>query len=324
LEAEKGEAKELSPDWIFSNPDNPRLIFTQSKMDTLLDSIREKGILVPLNVYQEGSKKYVLIDGERRWRCAKRLNMLTVPTYVLPEPRTRIEYILRMFTIHKVKEDWKLMPTALKLKDVLSEMPDKTDKEIAELTGLAQATVKRCKDLLSLPEKYQKLLLKEEGKEERDVTLTEDFFLEMMRATRSIKKFEPSLYEKYSEKGLIDGFVKKLQSGNLKNITDFRKVPKLISASRRGVAPQRIEKTLDRLIKEPTFTIEEAYQNVAEPVFAVAGIVRHCRTLIEELHTLKRNPKEIKASEDFVNTLHALKSSIDESLRLLVRKKSVK
>jgi ParB/RepB/Spo0J family partition protein len=321
LEAEKAEAKELPPDLIFRNEDNPRLIFIQSKLDTLMENIRQKGILVPLNIYRESEKKYVLIDGERRWRCAKRLNMPTVPTYVLPRPGTRIEYILNMFTIHNVKEDWKLMPTALKLKEILVEMPDQSDKQIAELTGVAPATIKRCKDLLSLPQKYQKLLLKEEAKEERDVTLTEDFFLEMMRATRSIKKFEPRLYEKYTEKGLIDSFVKKLRSGNLKNITDFRKVPKLISASRQGIPPEKIEKTLERLIREPKFTIVEAYEEVAEPVFAVAGIVKRCRTLIEELHTLKRNAKQAKMSEDVVNTLKELRSSIDESLHFLLKKK---
>ena len=320
LETEKGEAKELQPDVIFRNKDNPRLIFIQSKLDTLLENIRKRGILVPLNVYQENAKKYVLIDGERRWRCAKRLNMPTVPAYVLPRPGTRIEYILRMFTIHNVREDWKLMPTALKLKEILAEMPDQSDKQIAELTGVTQATIKRCKDLLSLPQKYQKLLLKEEGKEERDVTLTEDFFLEMMRATRSIKKFEPRLYEQYTEKGLIDGFVKKLRSGNLKNITAFRKVPKLISASHQGVPSEKIEKTLERLIDEPKFTIEEAYESVAEPVFAVAGIVKHCRTLIEELHSLKRNAKQAKMSEDVVNMLNELKLSIDESLNFLKKK----
>jgi len=321
LETEKAGAKELSPDLVFRNKDNPRLIFIQSKLDTLLENIRQKGILVPLNVYQENEKKYVLIDGERRWRCAKRLNMPTVPTYVLPKPGSRMEYILNMFTIHNVREDWKLMPTALKLKEILAEMPDQSDKQIAELTGVTQATIKRCKDLLSLPQKYQKLLLKEEAKEERDITLTEDFFLEMMRATRSIKKFEPRLYKKYTEKGLIDGFVKKLRSGNLKNITDFRKVPKLISASHQGILPEKIEKTLERLVEEPKFTIQEAFEDVAEPVFAVAGIVKHCRTLIEELRTLKRNARAAKMSEDVVNSLNELKSSIDESLHFLLKRK---
>jgi hypothetical protein len=173
-----------------------------------------------------------------------------------------------------------------------------------------------------LPKKYQNLLLREESKEEEDrsVTLTEDFFLEMMRATRSIKKFEPRLYEKYSEKGLIDGFVNKLTSGNLKNITDFRKVPKLIAASRQGISPQKVERVIERLIEEQKFTIQEAYEDVAEPVFAIAGIVKHCKALIGELQTLKRNAKEAKKSEEVVPALQELASLIDQSLHLLKKK----
>src|SRR5687767_4944154 len=59
--------KELKP-----NPQNPRRIFDQAPLETLRESIRANGILVPLTVYLEKrTKQHYILDGERRWRCAE-------------------------------------------------------------------------------------------------------------------------------------------------------------------------------------------------------------------------------------------------------------
>src|ERR1700681_1121552 len=108
--------QEVDPDRIAPNPDNPRLIFREAEMNTLLESISEVGIKVPLSVYREG-QRLVLIDGERRWRCAKKLNLKVVPVIVQPTP-SKLENLLTMFNIHNVRVDWDLMPAALKLKEV--------------------------------------------------------------------------------------------------------------------------------------------------------------------------------------------------------------
>lgn len=76
-----GTLRQISPDDIDRNPDNPRLIFRQQEMESLLVSIDRHGIQVPIAVYREG-KTYRLIDGERRWRCAKKLNLKTIPALV--------------------------------------------------------------------------------------------------------------------------------------------------------------------------------------------------------------------------------------------------
>src|SRR4051794_1824555 len=108
--------QEISPDIIRSNPDNPRLIFREDEMSQLLESIRQVGIRVPLSVYPDG-RHYTLIDGERRWRCARKLNLKTVPVIAQPKP-AKLENILMMFNIHNVRVDWDLMPMALKLHEV--------------------------------------------------------------------------------------------------------------------------------------------------------------------------------------------------------------
>src|SRR4051794_37212956 len=88
---------EVEPDAIRKNPDNPRMIFREQEMIELLDSIARTGIQVPLTVYED--RGYVILDGERRWRCAKRLNLKRVPCIIHPKP-SKLENLLMMFNIH--------------------------------------------------------------------------------------------------------------------------------------------------------------------------------------------------------------------------------
>lgn len=151
----------LTPDSISPNPDNPRLIFREEEMQQLLDSISKVGIKVPLSVYRDDGK-YVLVDGERRWRCARKLNLKEVPAIVQPKPGP-LENILTMFNIHNVRVDWDLMPMALKLgqvRDMLAEEGQPSSpRDLAGLSGVSLPTVRRALELLELPKRYQRLLL---------------------------------------------------------------------------------------------------------------------------------------------------------------------
>ena len=55
-EGKKSEVDNLEPDKITRNDDNPRIIFYENKMDILKNSIKDHGILVPLTVFDNGSK----------------------------------------------------------------------------------------------------------------------------------------------------------------------------------------------------------------------------------------------------------------------------
>jgi ParB family chromosome partitioning protein len=153
----ESKADRIDTGLVDTNPENPRLIFNEKEELTLLQSIDEVGILVPLIVFYDKPGRFTLLDGERRLRCAKRLNLETIPVNIIQKP-DKIENILRMFNIHNIREQWKLMPTALKLKVLMEDarFKEKSMKEVARLTGLSVSTVSRCIDLLDLPEKYQK------------------------------------------------------------------------------------------------------------------------------------------------------------------------
>lgn len=111
--------KKLSPDEISPNPHNPRLHFDEETMAELRTSITKVGILVPITVFENPDKdpkeKYILLDGERRWRCAKELDLEAIPANVVDQPADVAQNLIYMFNIHHFREEWDLYAIALKL-----------------------------------------------------------------------------------------------------------------------------------------------------------------------------------------------------------------
>ncbi len=60
---------------ILPNPEQPRKDFDD--LDSLVESIRDVGLLQPVTVERLG-EDYVLIDGERRWRAHKKLGLAEI------------------------------------------------------------------------------------------------------------------------------------------------------------------------------------------------------------------------------------------------------
>lgn len=312
----KGEVATLETDSIDPNPENPRLIFNEKEMMTLLQSIDEVGVLVPLIVYPEKGR-YTLLDGERRLRCARRLNLKTVPVNIIAKP-DKIENILRMFNIHNIREKWKLMPTALKLKIIVEDksFEGKSKKEIARLTGLSVTTVDRCLELLDLPYNCQEMILEYYNKgEPSDFKFTEDFFLEMDRAIKSIKKFHKDTYDKYSRHGIINRFIEKRKANAITDVIDFRIIPEIIGATRKGAPEEEVKQELIRLLDDTNYTIEDAYKKVAEPVIKAKTIEDLCNELIEQItDTSKERIQSFARRENFKKLLSNLRGTIDSTL----------
>ena len=105
-----------------ANPHNPRMLFDRDDLHILRESIDRVGILVPLTVYREKSTgNYVILDGQRRWMCAQDVGLKNIPVNEVAEP-TLVQNIVTMFQIHKLRKDWELMPTALKLELLMREL----------------------------------------------------------------------------------------------------------------------------------------------------------------------------------------------------------
>jgi ParB family chromosome partitioning protein len=80
-EVDPSSAKDLLVDEISPNRMQPRNFFNDNKLEELVASIKEHGILQPV-VVQKADSGYELIVGERRWRASKKLGLKKIPAVI--------------------------------------------------------------------------------------------------------------------------------------------------------------------------------------------------------------------------------------------------
>jgi ParB family transcriptional regulator, chromosome partitioning protein len=76
--------REISIDQIVRNPSQPRRRFDETDLQTLADSIATHGVLQPLLLrpLEDGTGRYEIVAGERRWRAAQLAGLHQVPALV--------------------------------------------------------------------------------------------------------------------------------------------------------------------------------------------------------------------------------------------------
>src|SRR5437762_12381135 len=68
-------------EFLKPNPRNPRRNFSETELDELAASVRERGVIQPIVVrpVRGSADAYEVIAGERRWRAAQRAGQRDVP-----------------------------------------------------------------------------------------------------------------------------------------------------------------------------------------------------------------------------------------------------
>jgi len=308
---DKSEVEMIPTDLIRRNPENPRMIFDEAKMEILRESIHSVGILVPFIVYKDTEPgRYVLLDGERRWICAQNLNLPEVPANVIPTP-TRLENILRMFNIHNVREAWTITETAWKLNSIIELVENKTGKRPTEkilitLTGLTISGIRRCKKLLSFPDEFQKMV--QAGR------IKSDFFIEMRSSIDGIKRKFPDIFEKKKERGIIEHFIDMLEDkpSRLENVTDFRFLKRTLDADKKGADIHRIRNAIDRLFQDKDITLPSLYNESVGSFYESFSLEKKCIDLARDLEPL--DTRSIEKKDSLVEALRKLRKAIDQTL----------
>ena len=194
-------------------------------------SIDRHGIQVPLTVYRDG-EGYRLIDGERRWRCALKLNLRTVPALVQDKP-SELENLLLMYNIHALREQWDYYTIASKLRRIIDLFESEhghepNEVELSDETGLTRGQIRRCRLLLDLPDRFKEMLLKELQLPKPQQKLSEDLFIEMERSLKTVMNRIPEYGERVDE--IRDVLVEKFRDGRIHAVTDFRQLSKIATA----------------------------------------------------------------------------------------------
>ncbi|MEW6910654.1 ParB/RepB/Spo0J family partition protein [Trueperella pyogenes] len=273
--------QELNVSDVEPNAQNPRLDFPQDELDKLTDSIDLEGVLVPIVVYRKGDK-YVLVDGERRFRCARDLGHHKIPAVITTE-RSEREVLQQMFNIHLIREPWRDIPTALALQRLAEEIHDMegrdpNDSELRDLTGLSIERVRQLRYVVTLPEEWQDYI--------RAGTIPLNFFWELKRnVIDALRSNRPDILNEYGEDRVRSAFVRKRLDQVLTDTVSLRHVSSIIKfaaqdAASNGTGSSKLDDTIRELIETPEATIDDAYEDTVQMMVEVDKLERRTLNMV--------------------------------------------
>jgi len=289
------QVKLLSPNELLRNKENPRLIFREEELKALEESIAHQGILVPLTVYADGDK-YFILDGERRWRCATSLALSKVPVIIQPKP-DKLQNLMMMFAIHNARKDWDPLPTALKLEELEKEFRRRhgrlpNESELGGIASLRRGEVRRLKKLLALPLSYRDELLQELEKPRSQQIITVDHVIETTKGAESLRKL--NIINVDEEETLRRSILSKFRTKIINNTVSPRKLVKLSQAVKRGEVSVRTAKSVaHRLMANSGYSIDDAYEESVERVDFEHSVDQLAQRLIVKLEDFGRRGYEV-------------------------------
>jgi ParB family transcriptional regulator, chromosome partitioning protein len=133
------------------NARNPRRAFSNTELDELVASLRERGIIQPIvaRPVRGAHDAYEIIAGERRWRAAQRAGLHEVPVVIIDATDAEA---LQLAIIENVQRaDLNALEEADGYCALMEEFGNSQD-EIAKIIGKSRSYVANTLRLLKLPE----------------------------------------------------------------------------------------------------------------------------------------------------------------------------
>jgi ParB family chromosome partitioning protein len=145
---------EININTIVPNPDQPRVTFSEDRIEELMASISRDGLLQPILVrpFEAG---YQIIAGERRWQACKRLNKETIPAKVLFLDDAQTQQVALVENLQR--DNLNPIEEARGYKRLL-ELSKCMQKDLAEAVSKRPATISNALRLLELPDEIQDMI----------------------------------------------------------------------------------------------------------------------------------------------------------------------
>jgi ParB family chromosome partitioning protein len=146
----------LPIDKLEPNPQQPRLDFRREDLESLADSIRQKGVIQPLIVrHKPGRDVYEIVAGERRWRAAQMAQLHEVPVLVRDLSDTEVLEVAIIENIQRA--DLNAIEEALGFRQLMTRFGH-TQEKLAEALSRSRSHVANLLRLLTLPTEVQDLV----------------------------------------------------------------------------------------------------------------------------------------------------------------------
>ncbi len=147
-------SKEVPVEDLIPSPFQPRRNWDEEELNSLVGSIREKGVLQPILVRRSRQEpdKYEIIAGERRWRAAQKAQLYEVPVIIRDfDDRDTLEIAL----IENIqRQDLTPIEEAAGYQRLMEEF-SYTQDQLSQALGKSRSHIANTLRLLTLPEKVR-------------------------------------------------------------------------------------------------------------------------------------------------------------------------
>lgn len=153
--SQQDEVKQIPIEHILPSPYQPRVLFSDDKIDELCQTIKTHGFIQPI-VVRIRNDKFEIIAGERRFRAAKKLGLETIPGIVRDFNDSQAASIALIENLQR--EGLTAIEEAMAYHQLI-ELHGLTQESLAQRLGKGQSTIANKLRLLNLPEETKQALL---------------------------------------------------------------------------------------------------------------------------------------------------------------------
>lgn len=148
------QAVQIALSSIRPNPYQPRSRFANEELQSLTDSIRREGVLMPILLRPKGDG-YELIAGERRWRASQAAGLREIPAVV--RDVDDLQALELAIIENEQRDDLTAIESARAYHKMMEEFGC-TQQQVAEKIGVSRVQVSNLVRLLQLPDRIQNMI----------------------------------------------------------------------------------------------------------------------------------------------------------------------
>ena len=147
---------ELGLTEIVPNDNQPRRVFDKELLEELAESIKLKGVIQPIIVTKLDNGKYMIIEGERRWRASGIAGNMSIPVVVRNTDTAKERLELALIT-NAQREDLNPVELAVAYRKLMDEHSYKLE-DLGVIIGKSRSAVTNRLRLLNLPKEVLDLI----------------------------------------------------------------------------------------------------------------------------------------------------------------------
>ena len=149
------QSDEIPIEFLHPNKNQPRKLFDEEKIDELSQSIKQKGLILPILVKKIDENNYQIIAGERRWRASQKAGLHDVPVII---KNLDDKEILEIALIENMqREDLNPIEEAEGIARLQNEFKY-TQEELSNILGKSRPQISNTIRLLKLPQKVKEFV----------------------------------------------------------------------------------------------------------------------------------------------------------------------